>query len=147
MNIASRQAIMQRITNTNADFWEKYSIGNLETLLDKDIPQFNSFLVSDVSNAVGNLLSFLGIAWYILRVNIKLGVVIIGLVIFFVVVQKIYTLPLNYKLQRMKEVETQTNTYSNDILNNIESYYLIEDRKSTRLNSSHEIPSRMPSSA
>lgn len=73
-------------------------IGNLETLLDKDIPQFNSFLVSDVSNAVGNLLSFLGIAWYILRVNIKLGVVIIGLVIFFVVVQKIYTLPLNYAI-------------------------------------------------
>lgn len=130
MNIASRQAIMQRITNTNADFWEKYSIGNLETLLDKDIPQFNSFLVSDVSNAAGNLLSFLGIAWYILRVNVKLGVVIIGLVIFFVVVQKIYTLPLNYKLQRMKEVETQTNTYSNDILNNIESYYLIDNVKS-----------------
>ena len=52
------------------------------------------------------------------------------LVIFFVVVQKIYTLPLNYKLQRMKEVETQTNTYSNDILNNIESYYLIDNVKS-----------------
>lgn len=30
----------------------------------------------------------------------------------------------------MKEVETQTNTYSNDILNNIESYYLIDNVKS-----------------
>lgn len=67
-------------------------------------------MVSDVSNAAGNLLSFLGIAWYILRVNIKLGVVIIGLVIFFVVVQKIYTLPLNYKLQS-NEGSGDTNQY------------------------------------
>ena len=87
-------------------------------------------MVSDVSNAIGNLLSFLGIAVYILRVNIKLGIVIIGVVIFFVVVQKLYTLHLNNKLQQMKEVETQTNTYSNDILNNIENYFLIDNVKS-----------------
>ena len=36
-------------------------------------------------------------------------------------------------------------TYWNEGLES--SYFLYTDRKSTRLNSSHEIPSRMPSSA
>ena len=36
---------------------------------------------------------------------------------------------------------------SNGVGGLLHYFYLLEDRKSTRLNSSHEIPSRMPSSA
>ena len=46
------------------------------------------------------------------------------------------------KVERRKDMQTMTSAYANKMLKSLE-----EDRKSTRLNSSHPTTSRMPSSA
>lgn len=124
LNIVSRSSFMKKITCMSSSFWEKYSVGDIDTLLDKDLPQFSSFLVIDISSCVSNLILFIGLSLYLFWINVKIGGLIIALVLIFVIIQKIYTYPLNKRLQELKEIETLTNTYSNDILNNIESYYL-----------------------
>ena len=60
---------------------------------------------------------------------------------------------LNHQFMELNpnlSIEVGLKTKTNNILSNngvIVSFFVIKDRKSTRLNSSHEIPSRMPSSA
>lgn len=124
LNANIREGLMKKITNVEFDFWSKNSIGNIETILDKDVLQFNNFIVLDTSNFIRDVLSFIGIAAYIIWVDLKIGIIIIGLTLFFVIIQRIYAYPLNKQLRLLKEIETKTNTYSNDILNNHESYFL-----------------------
>lgn len=126
LNIKARASIMKKVSSADVHFWQKNAIGNVETILDKDIPQFNNFLVADISNCIRNIVSFIGIATYIFCVNIKIGIALLIVVFLFVFIQRVYTYPLNKKLKDLKEKETQTNTYSNDILNNVESYFLID---------------------
>ena len=58
-------------------------------------------------------------------------------------------IPYGYRIENGRAVidEEQAATVREFFQNYISGMALMPDRKSTRLNSSHEIPSRMPSSA
>ena len=102
---------------------------------------------------LGLLLLTCGIAWIIEKIQIHLfgvlifiGVILILGIIFTISYKKYEKEQSDKQEQRKQKLKALAEKYINDTITQ-EKFELEQDRKSTRLNSSHNVASRMPSSA
>ena len=115
-------------------FWSILSIGQITTT--------PSPVIADQAATITFNKTGTGLAAYNGTIYAYIGVTVNGVRFQNIKGSPIFTSPLHPQM-----TQVTSNTYSLSISPNLYTYFGVPDRKSTRLNSSHERRSRMPSSA
>lgn len=127
-----RNNVMKKVTDISFDKWNTYSIGNLNTILDKDCLSFSNFIINETSSSLTYLFTFIGINIFILTIDKVIGTFSILSVVGFIVIQKKYMKTFQRLMIDLKKHEAKTSSFSNDILNNMENYFLVDNVNTAR---------------
>lgn len=117
----TRKKLYNKLCNVNISFWNQYKIGDVLTILNSDIDKLQELLTSNISELVVNAVLAIGIALYVLMLNVKIGVAVIFLAVFFAMSQKKLSDKSKEKMKNFRQAVGDFNSYSTETINNIPS--------------------------
>lgn len=84
-----REAVFGKLQNLPIAFFNQNKAGDLMSRVNNDTDKLNQFLSEGVAQFFGNFFSLLGIAGFVLFLNLKLGVAMLSMVIILAIVTRI----------------------------------------------------------
>ena len=117
----TRKKIYEKLCNVNIFFWNKHKVGDILTILDSDLDKLQELLTSNISELIVNLILAIGIASYIIILNIKIGVFVIALAVIFAIIQKLISNKSKEEMRIFREIIGDFNSYSTETINNMMS--------------------------
>lgn len=93
---------------------------------------FSNFIINETSSSLTYLFTFIGINIFILTIDKVIGTFSILSVVGFIVIQKKYMKPFQRLMIDLKNMRLKTSSFSNDILNNMENYFLVDNVNTAR---------------
>lgn len=121
ITFTTRKKIYKKLCNVNISFWNHYKIGDVLTILNSDIDKLQELLTSNISELVVNAVLAIGISLYVLMLNVKIGVAVIFLAVFFAMSQKKLSDKSKEKMRNFRQAVGDFNSYSTETINNIPS--------------------------
>ncbi|MDO4662288.1 MAG: ABC transporter ATP-binding protein [Tissierellia bacterium] len=117
----TRKKIYEKLCNVNIFFWNKHKVGDILTILDSDLDKLQELLTSNISELIVNLILAIGIASYIIILNIKIGIFVIALAVIFAIIQKLISNKSKEEMRIFREIIGDFNSYSTETINNMMS--------------------------
>lgn len=117
----TRKKLYSKLCNVNIFFWNQHKIGDILTILNGDIDKLQELLTSNISELVVNAVLAIGIAFYVLMLNVKIGVAVIVLAVFFAMSQKKISDISKEKMKKLRQTVGDFNSYSTETINNMPS--------------------------
>lgn len=100
VSISLKKYLYKSILNKKIEFWNNYTVGELETILVNDVNKLEYIFTSLYSSIVINILTILGISCVLIYVLHFYGFIIIGLVLITILIQRVF----------VKKIEKLSNT-------------------------------------
>lgn len=119
ITLDTRRKIYHKLCEVKLSFWSQHKIGDVLTMLDSDIGKFQELLTSNISELIVNTFLAIGIAIYILMLNVKIGVAVIILAIIFAIIQKKISDKSKLQMKALRHSIGDFNSYSTETINNM----------------------------
>ena len=84
-----RQALFEKLQDLPIAFFNQNKAGDLISRINNDTDKLNQFLSESIARFVGSFFSILGIAIFVLYINLKLGLVMLSSVLFLIIITKL----------------------------------------------------------
>lgn len=84
-----RQALFEKLQDLPIAFFNQNKAGDLISRINNDTDKLNQFLSESIARFVGSFFSILGIAVFVLYINLKLGLVMLSSVLLLVIITKV----------------------------------------------------------
>lgn len=117
--LGTKQKLYKKLNAVDIQFWNKYKVGNILTILDNDISKLQELLTSDISELIVNVCLCVGISTYIIILTPKIGILIFLLAIFFAFIQRKVANKSKERMKRLRETMGDFNSFSTETINNM----------------------------
>lgn len=121
ITLNTRKKVFKKLCNVNISFWNHHKIGDILTILNSDIDKLQELLTSNVSELIVNSVLAVGIALYVLMLNVKIGVAVIFLAVLFALTQIITSKLSKEKMKSLRHAVGNFNSYITETINNMPS--------------------------
>lgn len=116
-----KESIFRKLLKTNNKFWNENTVGDIFSVLEKDIDRLENLLTSTISQIFVNFFVATGIAVYLIYMNYEIGIIVILCGILFAVIQRVTGNKAERITKTMRENLGKLTSFTNEALNNINS--------------------------
>ncbi|GFI22674.1 putative multidrug export ATP-binding/permease protein [Lachnospiraceae bacterium] len=120
-----KNRLYEKILITNYKFWEKYSVGDILTIMETDVNRLEILLTNTVSEIFVNILIVIGISIYLIIIEWTMGVCIIILAVVFAWIQQKLGAKVESGMVRLRNNIGELAAFTNETINNVSNIQMI----------------------
>ncbi|MBD5535893.1 MAG: ABC transporter ATP-binding protein [Lachnospiraceae bacterium] len=117
--LGTKQKLYKKLNIVDIGFWDEYKVGDVLTILDNDIERLQELLTSNISELVVNLFLCIGISFYIILLNAKIGIIVLVLAFLFALIQRKVANKSKEKMKKLRMTMGDFNSFSTETINNM----------------------------
>lgn len=129
MTITIQNRLMEKVTKTNYRFWKYHKAGDVHAVIEKDVSRLESLLTSSVNDAVISVFVIIGVAAYLLCIDLLMGSIIIILALIFATIQKKIGDVAKAEMHILRNYMGNVSTLTNHVVNNALSIRMFDGSK------------------
>lgn len=124
-----KELTYQKIIRSNYAFWNKYTVGDIITILEKDIDSIELFLSNTLLGILTNSLLICGLLFYIGSINVFFGIILFIIAMFFGCFYNIIGKKAKSNYAELRDYMAEFLSFVNETLNNMLSIQMTGHEK------------------
>lgn len=117
--------LIKKVLTVNYKFWISNSPGDVITVIQQDVSKIESFFISVISNAIVNIFMAISVGIYLVKKNLIIGTILIGLTFIFVTIQRYFGVKSKEGNKKIRRQQGALFSYINDIINHLPNIQML----------------------